>query len=60
MAKHGRKSRRKASRKSSGRHGAKTVARPHYSKHSYECYGKHVRTGKGSKRAPRVFCGRMK
>jgi hypothetical protein len=36
-------------------HG-KTVAKPQFAGRSYTCSGKRVRTGKGKKKAPRVFC----
>lgn len=47
---------RKARKGKKGR----TVAHPKFAGRSYLCHGKHVRTGKGRKKAPRVFCGKVK
>ena len=46
-----------AERKSGPKH---FVAHPKYAGQTYDCYGKKVRTGKGKKRAKRVFCGKQK
>ena len=53
------KSRKRRSGKK-GRKGGTTVAKPKYAGRQYDCYGKRVRTGKGNKKAPRVFCGKLK
>lgn len=51
---------RKAGKKhKSGHAGHPSVAKPTFGGKKYDCYGKRVRTGKGKKTAPRVFCARV-
>lgn len=42
-----------------GRKGGRHVTYTKFAGKSYDCYGKHVRSGKGRKKSPRVFCGKM-
>ena len=46
-------------RKSSKRRG-RSVAHPTFAGRKYDCRGKRVRTGKGRKKSPRVFCAKQK
>lgn len=55
MAKRSGRKHKKAS--SAARHHS--VSHPSYAGKKYDCYGTHVRTGHGNKKAPRVFCGKV-
>lgn len=45
-------------RRGRGKHRGKRVTGASFGKRKFGCYGKRVKTGKGSKRVPRVFCSR--
>lgn len=51
----------KRSRKRAKAKGPKRyVSHPKYAGKQYDCYGRHVRSGKGKRKSPRVYCGAQK
>lgn len=55
MAKRSRKQSKTAKTAAGPKH---MVSHPKFAGRQYDCYGKHVRTGRGTKKSPRVYCGR--